>query len=196
MSPTILQAQKQIRTSGRNARKALSDDERARASATIADIVTRAPWFQRCKNVACYIGTNYEVDTSAIIARAWRMKKRVFAPVLKNNLIMEFRELNAESTLESDRMGIYAPISGDTISPRELDVVITPLVAFDSSRNRIGMGGGYFDRTFSFLRGREHLFHPKLIGVAFACQRVQQIVPNPWDIRLFSIVSDSLQQPR
>ena len=70
-----------------------------------------------------------------------------------------------------------------------LDVVITPLVAFDEYGHRIGMGGGYFDRTFSFLGNRQSWFHPKLVGLAFACQKVEKIQPNPWDIRLFCTIS-------
>ena len=73
---------------------------------------------------------------------------------------------------------------------RELDVVITPLVAFDGEMNRIGMGGGCFDRTFAFLKRRKVYLRPKLIGVAFACQQIEKVNANPWDIRLFQIITD------
>ncbi len=188
---TILQLQKKLRDHGRNSRKSLSIAERESASKKIADTVMRSSWFQRSSYIGCYIGTTYEVDTWPIFVRAWRMKKRIFAPVLEKNSRMRFRELTAESCLESNAHGILEPQDGEIIVPRMLDLVLTPLVAFDAKNNRIGMGGGYFDRTFSFLGGRKHLFHPKLIGLAFACQEVEKITPNPWDIRLFSIVSES-----
>jgi 5-formyltetrahydrofolate cyclo-ligase len=53
------------------------------------------------------------------------------------------------------------------------------------------MGGGYYDRTFAFLRGRRQLLKPKLVGLAFACQEVPPIAANPWDIRLFSVITES-----
>ena len=79
----------------------------------------------------------------------------------------------------------------ETIDVDELDVVVTPLVAFDNQRNRIGMGGGYFDRTFTYLRNRQYWLRPKLIGVAFECQRVATIAPNPWDIPIFRVFTES-----
>jgi 5-formyltetrahydrofolate cyclo-ligase len=186
----ISQQQKKLRAIGIDARRRLSAAEREIASDKIAETVCQSAWFQRSKYVACYLGTTYEVDTWPIIARAWRMKKRIFAPVIEKRSRMRFRELTVESTLVSDRNGILQPVSGDFIFPRMLDLVLTPLVAFDAQNNRIGMGGGYFDRTFSFLRDRKQHFHPKLIGLAFGCQQVEKIAPNPWDIRLFSVISD------
>jgi 5-formyltetrahydrofolate cyclo-ligase len=83
------------------------------------------------------------------------------------------------------------PDKGDVIAAHKLDLVLLPLVAFDDNRQRIGMGGGYYDRTFSFLRGRRQLLKPKLVGLAFACQKVPEIVASPWDIRLYCIITES-----
>jgi 5-formyltetrahydrofolate cyclo-ligase len=69
--------------------------------------------------------------------------------------------------------------------------VLTPLVAFDEQHNRIGMGGGYYDRSFAFLKNRKQLIQPKLIGLAFDCQRVEKITANPWDIRLYSVITET-----
>jgi len=132
-----------------------------------------------------------EVDTWLLIERAWRMKKRIFAPVIKKNNVMQFCELRPESEIVLNRYDLSEPQNGQLIAPRALDLVITPVVAFDADGNRVGMGGGYFDRTFSFLRDRRYLFHPKLIGLAFACQRVEKIAPNPWDVRVFRIVDET-----
>ena len=83
------------------------------------------------------------------------------------------------------------PQTGKFVDPHHLDIVITSLVAFDSSRNRIGMGGGYFDRCFAFPKGRKIRLHPKLIGLAFDCQRVGSIAPNPWDIGLYRVITET-----
>jgi 5-formyltetrahydrofolate cyclo-ligase len=119
------------------------------------------------------------------------MKKRIFAPVLTKNEIMQFCEVTANTDIQVNQYGLAEPVGGEIIAPRLLDVVVTPVVAFDNAGHRVGMGGGYFDRTFSFLKGRKHLFHPKLIGIAFACQKVDKITPNRWDIPLFATVSET-----
>ena len=186
-----LRQQDRLRKRAIEARQKLTAYERDIASEKIADAVIRSTWFQRSQNVACYLSTQFEVDTWRIIARAWTMKKRVFAPVCGKNHKIRFREVTSNSDLDKDRHGILVPRNGKTIDPGRLDLVITPLVAFDGDNNRIGMGGGYFDRTFSFLKHREHLYHPKLIGVAFACQKIDEIASNPWDVPLFTVVSDS-----
>jgi 5-formyltetrahydrofolate cyclo-ligase len=185
------QAQTALRKVGRAARAGLSLVEREKASRKIADTVIRSAWFRRSKFVACYLPMHDEVDTWPLIDRAWRMKKRIFAPVIKKNFAMEFREFGSETTLVFNEYGLPEPQDGEIIRPRALDVVITPMVAFDDDGNRVGMGGGYFDRTFSFLRHRKLLFHPKLIGLAYSCQRVEKIAPNPWDIRVFRIVDET-----
>jgi len=184
-------AQITLRKNARAARAGLSEDERERASEKIADTVIRSSWFRRSKLVACYLPMPEEVDTWTLIDRAWRMKKRIFAPIIKKNLAMQFCELTAESKLVFNQYGLREPQDGEIIEPRALDLVITPVVAFDDDCNRLGMGGGYFDRTFSFLRHRQYLFHPKLIGLAFSCQRVEKIAPNPWDIRVFRVIDET-----
>jgi 5-formyltetrahydrofolate cyclo-ligase len=179
-----------MRNDARAARAALGPGEREKASRKIASIVIQSSWFRRSKFIACYLPMPEEVDTWPLIDRAWRMKKRIFAPIVGKNFNLQFRELNAETTLIYNRYGLPEPQDGEIITPRELDLVITPVVAFDADYNRIGMGGGYFDRTFSFLRHRKFLFRPKLIGLAYSCQRVEKIAPNPWDIRVFCVVDE------
>lgn len=164
--------------------------ERAAASHKISEIVFNSTWFRRSKTIACYLPFTGEVDTWSIIERALRMKKRIFAPIVEKTFSMRFREIDATTTLQTNNVGLIEPKSGTFAHPRTLDVVIAPVVAFDSQNHRVGMGGGYFDRTFSFLRHREMYFRPKLIGVAFDCQKVDEIPPNPWDIRLFSVVTE------
>jgi len=167
----------------------MSDEERCVASQIINEAVVNACWFRRATYIGCYLSTADEVSTWEIISRAWAMKKRIFCPVLEKNLRMQFREIRKESDLRPNRFGLLEPVDGEIITAGMLDIVITPVVAFDDSGHRIGMGGGYFDRTFSFLRDRRHWFHPKLVGVAFACQKVEKIPPNHWDIRLFCTIS-------
>lgn len=131
-----------------------------------------------------------EVDTRAVIERAWRCNKRIYAPVIHPGGAMSFHEVVRESTLERNKFGVWEPVDGNPIDARLLDVVIAPLVAFDDHGNRIGMGAGYYDRAFAFLRHRRRWLQPKLIGLAFDCQKVEKITPNPWDIPLYRVYSD------
>ena len=180
-----------LRAKGLRARREMSDDDRAKSSAIICQRVIRSRLFSSSRCLACYLPMHDEVDTRDIIERAWCANKRIFAPVLRSKQKMFFREIHVESTLVRDSFGLFEPSTGDYIDPRDLDIVITPTVAFDRQNNRIGMGSGYFDRCFAFLRHRKHWFHPKLVGVAFECQKVEKIAPNPWDIRLYGVISDA-----
>ena len=182
--------QAKLRKTARGARAELSVDERDIASSVIAEKVFRASWFQRAKYIGCYLPAPDEVNTWEIISRAWAMKKRVFSPVIEKNSHMQFQEIRDESTLKPNRFGLLEPSDGEIVTARVLDIVLTPVVAFDDYNHRIGMGGGYFDRTFAFLRNRHKWMHPKVGGLAFACQKVEKIQPNPWDIRLFCAVTE------
>jgi 5-formyltetrahydrofolate cyclo-ligase len=180
-----------LRNQCRLARAEMATVAREKATAIICDTVTRSGYFRRSHKIGCYLPAGEEVDTWPIIARALAMRKQVSAPVLGKHGSMRFRNFNADSSLSLNHFGLMEPQSGEFVDARRLDIVITPLVAFDSSGNRIGMGGGYFDRCFSFLKGRKIWLHPKLIGVAFDCQQVSRISPNPWDIGLYRVITET-----
>jgi len=143
------------------------------------------------RHVACYLPNDDEADPSAVIDRAWCANKRVFVPVTDTHGAMNFCEITSDSVVTRNHYGIWEPLSGAMINTRTLDIVITPLVAFDQNHNRIGMGGGYYDRCFRFLGNRRKWLKPKLIGIAFACQEVKNIKPNAWDIPLYRVVTDT-----
>ena len=186
----VTNAKARLRKCGLRARRLLDDQTRVRASQVIAERVVRSHEFMACKTIACYLSSYDEVDTSYIIERAWCANKRIFAPVVADKHGMFFRQLLPETRLEKSRFDLWEPASGPTINANRVDMVVTPVVAFDDKNYRIGMGGGYFDRCFSFLKHRQHWLHPKLIGVAFECQRVEKIDPNPWDVRLYSVTTE------
>ena len=179
-----------LRRRGIQARRKLTTEQRDDASLLISDLLVRQPTFQRAKCVATYLPAEDEVNSWPLIERAWRMKKRVFAPIVKKNRHLHFCELGPNSRLSMNQFGLREPREGCRIDSRRLDLVIVPLVAFDDGCNRIGMGGGYYDRTFSFLRARQSFRKPKLIGVAFERQRVEHIPASPWDIPLFQVITE------
>ena len=168
----------------------MSVEERARASTAICNQVNTSREFYASSIVGCYLPMYDEVDTREIIETAWRANKRVFVPVLRKQRQMVFCEIREDTELTQNDFGVWEPTRGFLMPPRNLDVVITPTVVFDKEAHRIGMGGGYFDRAFAFLRHRNHWIRPKLIGVAFDCQKVEKITPKPWDIRLYRVVTN------
>jgi len=168
----------------------MSAAERSAASTLIARKLIRCHEFAAARHIGCYLPMDDEVDPTLVITRAWRAKKRVFCPVTDLRGGMIFRQLRPDTTLERNHYGIWEPVATDEIAAPNLDLVVTPLVAYDDEGRRIGMGGGYFDRCFAFLKHRRRWLRPKLFGVAFDCQKVEKIVPNPWDIRLYRVISE------
>ena len=181
----------ELRRKSLNARRAMSREARANSSAIICKRALECRLFFAAKRVACYLPMSDEVGTLEIIERGWSANKRIFVPVLIGHGRMIFREIRPETPLQRNAFDLWEPQSGEIISPRDLDLVFAPTVAYDEDNNRIGMGGGYFDRCFSFLRNRQHWLRPKLVGLAFSCQKVEKITPNVWDIRLYKVISDS-----
>lgn len=135
-----------------------------------------------------------EVDTSLIFDRAWRAGKAIFAPVVQAGRPLRFLRVMRKTPLQRSKFGLWEPVSGDEIDPANLDVVVTPSVAIDRHLHRVGMGGGYYDRTFSFLGRRRNWLRPKLLGLVFDCQKVEKITANPWDIRLCGVFSETQQR--
>ena len=180
-----------LRRNALRARRNLNSEQRATASNIICKRVIASREFYASTTIGCYLPMIDEVDTRDIIEAAWSANKRIFLPVLRAKGEMSFCETSPETELEQNSFGVWEPVRGFLIAPQKLDLVITPTVAFDKKRHRIGMGGGYFDQCFSFLRHRKHWIKPKLVGVAFQCQQVEEIAPNPWDIRLYRVISDN-----
>ena len=173
------------------ARRALTADERRAASAKICERIVRSHEFRNCKNLGAYLPMRDEVDPTRIIEHAWRAQKRVFVPVTDTHGTMNFCEITPDSVVTRNRYGLWEPVTGPIIASKQLDCVITPVVAFDSNKRRIGMGGGYFDRCFHFLKNRRKWLRPKLIGVAFACQESAAIKHDSWDVPLYSVVTEN-----
>ena len=181
----------QIRRDALAARRRLSAEERDELSICIAEHVAGSRYFASAKRIGCYLPMADEVDTWSLIERAWRRKKRIFVPVVGKNFRLSFRSLTPDSELATNRFGLWEPLRGKTIAVGALDTILVPVVAFDEHCNRIGMGGGYYDRALARHRHRQSFHRPKLIGLSFACQQVALIPASPWDIPLFQIYTEA-----
>lgn len=185
----------QLRRKARRLRATLDPEFRYQASAAICRRIAASRSFRKARHVAFYLPVNGEVDVRYLIATASELDKRVYLPIVPGRYpyCMEFGLLEPETTMETGSFGIHQPVRQSTrvISPRQLDLVIAPLVAFDPRGNRLGMGAGYYDRCFRFLRHRRHWIRPRLLGVAYDCQRSERLESDPWDVPMWCIATET-----
>lgn len=124
---------------------------------------------------------------------------RIYLPVIggdRDDRSMHFARWSPGTAMESNRYGIPQPDSAETCPPARLDTVLCPLVAFTASGRRLGMGAGYYDRCFAFMREAPG---PMLLGVAYALQEVDTLPVDEWDVPLGGVVTErgfrSFQEP-
>lgn len=182
-----------LRRQFRDKRLALDSTEQADAASALVTQCEQLKFFSSAKNVALYLANDGEIDPGQVIRKCWQDNKKVLLPVLhpfnKNTLL--FTEYTAGSTMHLNRFGIPEPeLRCQQICPLdELDIIFTPLVAFDGQLNRMGMGGGFYDRTLVPIK-RDNLAI-QVVGLAHDCQQAERIPVENWDIPLSTIVTPS-----
>ena len=185
-----------LRKSLREARRGLSDHEQNYAAKHLLKQLLTMDSFRESQKVAMYLANDGEIAPSAALTWMHENGKQPFLPMVRqskgrNSLL--FAEAKTDTQYIENRFGIAEPVveEVDLVRPEELDLVLLPLVGFDSSGNRIGMGGGFYDTTFEFLHtGDRNNQKPKLIGLAHECQKVDKIDAEGWDIPLSIVVTD------
>ena len=189
-----------LRKQLKHARASLDASERTHASDRIVQLLARHPRYLKAKRIATYLGSNHEVDPMALVYSASDFDKTFYLPVLhpfRHGRLL-FCRWTPGDRLQSNRFGIPEPVpSRDNILPvHHLDLVIMPLLGFDSDLNRLGMGGGFYDRSLAFRNRQRFLRRPFLLGVAFEAQHVSQLEPQPWDIKVDAIISEEAMYER
>ena len=181
----------QLRRDLKQRRALLEPAEINSSSFSIAAKFWQLPCVQRANNIGIYMSVAGEIDCGPLIKMGWLRKKRIFAPVLAKNRL-NFAPLNPGSKLVPNRFDILEPVYrfDDLINPRQLNIVIVPLLAFDMQLNRIGMGAGYYDRTFAFSKRQKVWRRPLLIGVAYSFQRVEDLAARSWDVPLHTVITE------
>jgi 5-formyltetrahydrofolate cyclo-ligase len=184
-----------LREALRLQRRATSPARRHHAAEQLARRVTSLRIFTSAARIAGYLPVDGEIDPLPLLRSALEMGKSIYLPVLTGTVRepMRFAPYHANSALKPNRFGIPEPqvAAKELLAPQCLDLVFTPLVAFDLRGNRLGMGGGFYDRSFAFLRHPGHLPKPHLVGLAFDLQKVDTLSPQPWDVPLDIIVTES-----
>ena len=166
------------------ARKQCSDAQVEEWSHQITDQVLKLSEFVKAKHILAYADYNHEVMTRYIIEEAWKAGKEVAVPkVVGKDMI--FYRLTDFSQLEPGYFGIPEPVRGEIVKWEDA-LMVMPGVAFDPENNRVGYGGGFFDRTLATLKPR-----PVAVGVGFEINRVDSIEPEAHDERLDWIVTEA-----
>ena len=180
-----------LRREMRRRRRALDASERRAAARALRDRLAGNRWFVNSRTIAVYLSNDGEIDLFPLVRRAWAMGKRTYLPRLFGPGLW-FLPFHARSVLAGNRFSIPEPVepARRRIHPLFLDLVLFPLVAFDRSGNRLGMGAGYYDRTFEAVRRRTAWPGPKRIGVAYELQCVDSLPAADWDVPLDAIVTD------
>ncbi len=189
LSQSVQAARQSIRQQTRQRRRALSPEQQADYAQRAARLMLSWGAVQQADTVAAFLSFDGELDTQPLIEGLWQAGKQVYLPVIHplspGHLL--FLHYAPETLLVTNRFNIREPkLDVRRILPLpQLDVLVTPLVAFDSAGQRLGMGGGFYDRTLS--RWKEHGLQP--VGYAHNCQQVDILPVEHWDIPLPAIVT-------
>ena len=178
----------------RRRRKVLSPPERDALGARLARVAARESLVRTSQRIAAYLPVNGEMDPRPLMDHLWSLGKTLYLPVLASfpERSLWFASYRPGDPLVNNRFGIPEPTR---IHPRRasavfLDLVLLPLVAFDTTGNRLGMGGGYYDHCFAFIKRRRHWRKPRLMGMAYEFQRLPVIDSGPWDVPLDAVATE------
>ena len=185
-------ARKALRAALRAKRRALTPEARGRAARQVARNVDRVFRLRPGLRVALYASFPEELDSGPLIRLARKRGCRIFLPRIDTRTIsMKFVEAVAGARETTNHLGIVEPHGTRPIAARWLDLVLLPLVGFDAHGMRLGMGGGYYDRTFAFRNRHTAWRGPRLVGVAYSFQQVPSIARAPHDVWLDAVVTEA-----
>jgi len=176
-----------LRRQLRRARRAIPPERRIAAAERLAARLLDLPFAPTSGNVAGYWALDGEIALDV-----WQLRLpgsvRYCLPVLHADGRLHFAPFTPGAALKSNRFGIPEPdVPATALLPASaMTLVVVPLVGFDADGNRLGMGGGWYDRSFAFRQTRPA--PPHLVGAAFAMQQVHPgLSPEPWDVRLDAV---------
>lgn len=178
----------QLRQQMRETRQKLTALQQKHAAQRITQQALAFIEQHQAHNIALYLAVDGEIVTQPLIEQLWLQGKNVYLPVLhpfcKGHLL--FLRYLPDTPMKANKFGIFEPhLNVQNVIPLEqLDLIFTPLVAFDKQGNRLGMGGGFYDRT---LQNSPHRFIT--VGLAHQCQQVEALPIESWDIPLEHILA-------
>ncbi|HTY94589.1 MAG TPA: 5-formyltetrahydrofolate cyclo-ligase [Steroidobacteraceae bacterium] len=171
-------------------RRAVPPSQRRAAAKAVAGHIRRAFNLRPGLRIGVYAPLPAELDTAALMRLAGQHRCRIYLPRLTDLRRRRMHFIEARGALRRNRLGVLEPVQSRGVSGRGLDLVFVPLVGFDATGMRLGMGAGYYDRAFAFMRCRGHWLHPRLIGLAYSFQQLPHIEGAPHDVRLHAVVTE------
>lgn len=181
----------------RRRRQNLSPHMRKYLAKQFTEHFLQTPLFKNSKRIACYMPNDGEMDLHQVIRQIWKMHKACYLPVLNRHNFKQlfFAPFNRETEMKKNKYGIPEPVisARKAYQIQNLDLILIPLVAFDNAGNRLGMGGGFYDKTLSFIEHREKWLKPRIYGVAYEFQQVSSIKKDKWDIPLHGVLTEIKQ---
>jgi len=136
------------------------------------------------KIIGGYYPVNFEADDLELLKKFEKKNFNISLPVIKKNFQMEFHKWSFSDLLKINKHGIPEPVSKNIVYP---DILLVPLVAFDKNLNRLGYGGGYYDRLIEKLSKKKKI---TTIGLAFSVQKIDKVPINKYDQKLDYIVTN------
>ena len=136
------------------------------------------------KTIGGYYPVNFEIDDLKILKDLEKKKFIISLPVVKKNFKMDFYQWSFSDPLKINRYGIPEPETKDLVYP---DIILVPLVAFDKNLNRLGYGGGYYDRLIEKLSKKKKIIK---IGLALSVQKIEKVPINKYDQKLDFIITN------
>lgn len=178
----------------RHARRQLTPAQQRLAARRLYRQLAQHPWFRRARHIALYLPNDGEIDPRLLLHAAQRRGKATYLPVLNPwpRTRMVFQRIEPSERLRRNRFGIPEPMIRAARQRRvwALDLLLMPLVGFDGNGGRLGMGGGFYDRSLAYRAMRKKSHKPTLLGLAHECQRVDRLPLESWDVALQATVTD------
>ncbi len=180
-----------LRSAMRKTRRSLNATRREEAASRCAELACALPALRRARSIAAYMAYGGEMSCQPVIEWALERGASVLLPVVVGRH-MRFAPFVPGETLASNRWGILEPEWRPRrwVSARLPSVVLLPLVAFDSVGNRVGQGGGYYDRAFAFRNSARNWRRPLLVGLAYEFQHAGELQAKPTDVPLDAVITE------
>ena len=189
-TPSLLAQRKSaLRRELRRKRNAIPSENARHAALMAACHLAGSAWLRHAHHIAVYLDCGSELGTAALIDALLQEGKQIYVPRIGARQRMRFVRLTADTPLRMNRFGITEPAGRQRQrGARQMDVIVLPLLGFDSSGHRLGTGGGYYDRALASPRPFRK---PLLVGYGYAVQKVAVIPSEAWDVRLDAAATET-----
>ena len=188
MTEDLAAQRRTLRETLRDRRRQLPAAVRIAAAEALSARLLALPFAPETGHVAGYWATDGE-----IALHVWQLRLpadvRYCLPVLGDDMRLRFAPWRPGEALVANRFGIPEPAESEALSAEAMTMIVLPLVGFDSAGQRLGMGGGWYDRSLAFRHARPA--PPWLVGAGFALQQVETLPLEAWDVRLDAVCSEA-----